>query len=271
MIGSIIGLLCLAALILSLCCCYHYLWFVYNDLLFYIVIHYFSPFGGGKHVCEDGIVELYHIERCNDPDCSLTERESSFYISLSLYLNNNILDETIDTFNNFEMSLIKDHKSLHPYTGVSVSIVKREKRIHAEENNISPFKFETNEDLELSRRKSVDMENISIIPNKWSSIKETDKPKQIKNIIQTTRLRPKVSTITNTSSINLPPSVINNTIYLDGINQISNTLKSIKRKKKQKSNETMLLDSIIEQSSKDKTNNKYNAIRIGHVHKENST
>ncbi len=80
------------------------------------------------NICEDGTVELYHIERCNDPDCSLTERESSFYSNLSLYLNNNILDEAI-----FEMCLIKDHKLIHPYTSVSVSIVKREKRTHIEE------------------------------------------------------------------------------------------------------------------------------------------
>jgi hypothetical protein len=218
----------------------------------------------------------------------------------------NILDENIGIINNSKMCLIQDDEMCQSFAGVSVSIVKRDKtariegnpfiqhpnrQINEEENGVSLFKLENNDDIQLSRRKSVDMENICIIndtPKLIERIRGRHKIQEVKNGSPIPRLRLKVPIITQRPSVNDPsPSIINNTIYLDNpyaTNQISDTLNLHKmnhlssnrieriqtaNKQLKKSNQIIHMEPVTEEMPKDKTNNRYNAIRIGHVPREN--
>jgi len=165
------------------------------------------------------------------------------------------------------------HKTISD--SVSVSMIKKD-----------TIKTEGNPGIKPPNRKPDDETN--------NLIYAKHKFKNIKSGIQVTRLRSKRPLMTYQSSLNDPcPSIILNTIYLnnnDEVNSISDPLniskmknllsshrsipfhqkklsqhlsKSIKStQKKIKSNEEFLLQSISEETPKDKTKNQHNAMHI---------
>jgi hypothetical protein len=154
---------------------------------------FFSPLGGDKYIFEqEGIVELYHIEQCIDPNCSSID---------------NSLDDNIIIHTNLKMSLEENIELNEKMPGVSVSMVKKDKTRRNEGNpGIKPPNRQTNDhenDISLSK-----FEN--------NKIQTRPKTRETKSGIKITRLRSKRPVMTYQPSMNDPcSSIIANTIYLN--------------------------------------------------------
>ncbi len=184
MIGSIIALFCVAAVALCLCVCWRCFWFA---LIFFVVNHhllfvylFFSPLGRGKYVFEqEGVIELYHIERCISPNSSSIANVSD--------------DNTaIHTNSNKTMS------------GLSVLMVKKNKT----------RRIKGNPGIKPPNRQRNDHENDIPLSKLGNNLRP--KARGIKNGIKVTRIRSKRPEMIHQPSINERcPSIIVNTIYLN--------------------------------------------------------
>ena len=214
-----------------------------------------SPWGaGGLSECK-GPFELYHIERCTDPDCYWSD--SPKY---------NILDESMTSLNSTqELSDNNDLNVIHRFRknsllsidGVSISKVKREgsarsianpgiklpnRRPEEEIVNSLDVKLRTDGNVKVSRIKSEAKQKThrfnSELPEQNSKPLEKTRPmsdrSEADSGIRVTRLHSTLPIMTNRpSSDNVRPSIIENTIHLNRYNEtkpISQTPKTNKHR-----------------------------------------
>ena len=221
MIGSLIGFFSLACLTLCLYLCCRLFWLVIDLKYFFEFDVHFSLNAARPYVYEnEASIELYHIERCMDPDCSwpnLPDRWESSLISRKRHtdgknsshsqmkrLNSLLLTEenSVESGNEWEMleigsdlpsSRMKTRPRRQSMSGVSVTRIKSSEKLSNIGNPHIKHPDRSLDELtsELSEKNRKNAQNVQITRVKYA---EKPRPHSSARIVRVTSLLSKTPT-----------------------------------------------------------------------------